>query len=87
MKNVLKSSKLTKSHLAYERALSLRENHSRSISVGILKLKKILLSGICPDVHVNEIHLPHDSCHKVPSFIKFHQNSQKYVKYEVYENV
>ena len=42
---------------------------------------------ICPEMHVNEIHLPHNRHHKVSSLIKFHQNTQNYIKYEVYENV
>ena len=46
MENVSKSSKLTKSHLDYERALSLRENHSRSLSVGIQKSKSLYYLGL-----------------------------------------
>ena len=42
---------------------------------------------ICPEMHVNEIHLPHNRHHKVSSLMKFHQNTQNYIKYEVYENV
>ena len=42
---------------------------------------------ICPEMHVNEIHLPHNKHHKVSSLMKFHQNTQNYIKYEVYENV
>ena len=42
---------------------------------------------ICPEMHVNKIHLPHDRHHKVSSLMKFHKNTQNYVKYEVYENV
>ena len=44
-------------------------------------------SFICPEMHVNEIHLPHNRHHKVSSLMKFHQNTQNYIKYEVNENV
>ena len=40
-----------------------------------------------PEMHVNEIHLPRNRHHKVSSLMKFNQNTQNYVKYEVYENV
>ena len=36
------------------------------------------------EMHVNEIHLPHNRHHKVSSLVKFHQNTKLY---EVYENV
>ena len=42
---------------------------------------------ICPEMLVNEIHLPHNGHHKVSSLMKFHQNTQNYIKHEVYENV
>ena len=42
---------------------------------------------IRPEMHVNEIHLPHNRHHKVSSLMKFHQNTQNYITYEVYENV
>ena len=42
---------------------------------------------ICPEKHVNEIYLPHNRHHKVSSLTQFHQNTQNYIKYEVYENV
>ena len=41
---------------------------------------------ICPE-HGNEIHVPHNRHHKVSSLMKSHQNTQNYIKYEVYENV
>ena len=40
---------------------------------------------ICPEMHVNEI--PHNRHHKVSPLTKFHQKTQNYIKYEVYENV
>ena len=42
---------------------------------------------IYPEMHVNEIHLPHTRHHKVSSLTKFHQNTQTYIRYEVYENI
>ena len=36
-------------------------------------------------MHVNEIHLRHNRHHKVSSLMKFHQKTQNYIKYEVYE--
>ena len=42
---------------------------------------------ICPEMHGNEIHVPHNRHHKVSSLMKFHQNTQNYIKHEVYENV
>ena len=42
---------------------------------------------ICPEMHVNEIHLPHNKHHKLSSLMKFYQNTQNYIQYEVYENV
>ena len=42
---------------------------------------------ICPEMHVNEIHLPHNRHHKVSSLVKFHQETLNYTKCEVYENV
>ena len=42
---------------------------------------------ICPEMHVNEIHLPHNRHHKVSLLMKFHQNTQNYIKYEVNESV
>ena len=38
-------------------------------------------------MHVNEIHLPHDRNRKVSSLMKFLQNTQNVIKYEVYENI
>ena len=35
-----------------------------------------LLAEICPEMHVNEIHLLHDRHHKVSSLMKFHQNTK-----------
>ena len=35
----------------------------------------------------NEIHLPHNRHHKVSSIMKFHQNTQNYIKYEASENI
>ena len=42
---------------------------------------------IRPEMHVNEIHLPHNRHHKVSSLMTFHKNTQNYIKNEVYENV
>ena len=42
---------------------------------------------VCPEMDVNEIHLPYNRHHKVSSLTKFHHNTQNYIKYEVYENV
>ena len=50
-------------------------------------LARTLILEICPEMHVNEIHLPHNRHHKVYSLMKFHQNTQNHIKYEVYENV
>ena len=33
---------------------------------------------ICPEMHVNEIHIPHNRHHKVSSLMKFHQNTKLY---------
>ena len=44
-------------------------------------------ADISPEIRVNDIHLPHYRHHKVFSLMKFHQNTQKYIKSEVYENV
>ena len=33
---------------------------------------------ICPEVHVNEIHLPHNRHNKVSSLMKFHLNTKLY---------
>ena len=48
-------------------------------------MSDISLSGIfheiCSEMHVNEIHLLHNRHHKVSSLMKFHQNTQNYIKY------
>ena len=38
---------------------------------------------ICPGLNANEIQIPHDRRHKVPSLVKSHQNTHHSVKYEV----
>ena len=45
------------------------------------------LFQICPEMHGNEIPVHHNRHHKVSSLMKSHQNTQNYIKYEVYENV
>ena len=42
---------------------------------------------VCPEMHGNEIHVPHNRHHKVSLLMKSHQNTPNYIKYEVYENV
>ena len=42
---------------------------------------------ICPEMHINKIHRPHNRHHKVSSLMKFHQNTRNYISCEVYENV
>ena len=38
---------------------------------------------ICPEMQLNEMHALYDKHHKVSSFVKSHQNTHNYVKYEV----
>ena len=38
---------------------------------------------ICPEMQLNEMHALYDKHHKVSSFVKGHQNTHNYVKYEV----
>ena len=49
--------------------------------------KLLLLSAhflqICPEMQLNEMHALYDKHHKVSSFVKSHQNTHNYVKYEV----
>ncbi len=33
----------------------------------------------CPEMHVNEIYLPHNRHYKASSLMKFHQNTQRYI--------
>ena len=37
----------------------------------------------CPGLNANEIQIPYDNHHKVPSLVKRHQNTYNYVQYEV----
>ena len=45
------------------------------------------IPGWSPEMHVNEFHLPDKTRHEMSSLMKFHQNTQNYIKYEVYVNV
>ena len=38
---------------------------------------------ICPGVDANEIQIPYDKHHKLPSLVKSHQNTHNSVKYVV----
>ena len=38
---------------------------------------------ICPEMQLNEMHALYDKHHNVSSFVKSHQNTYNYVKYEV----
>ena len=49
--------------------------------------EKLTSVPLCPEIHVNEIHLPHNRHHKVSSLMKFTKSTQNYIKYEVYEKV
>ena len=41
----------------------------------------VAINQICPEMHVNEILVPHNRHHKVSLLMKFHQNTQNYIKY------
>ena len=54
-----------------------------SSNVELLEQQPRLEVQICPEMQLNEMHALYDKHHKVSSFVKSHQNTHNYVKYEV----